>query len=393
MTRRNNILPVFALAFLVPLAAPTPAAAQDDPCKAVLAPVRARYAPDRRVAVFDVTCVRQGGVVVVRGDVDQASARRDVMTTMEAAKLGIVVDSMRVLPDPALAETPFGIVKVSVGNVRSNPAHSAELATQVMMGMIVKVLKQQGGWYYIQGPDQYLGWLEGAAMHLTRQAGAEAWQNAPKVIMTEYFGVVRAEPTNASLPVSDAVPGVLFKSNGGRGKWISVETPDGRKGYVERSLVADYAKWRATRSLTAETVEQTAKRFIGVPYLWGGTSPKGMDCSGFTKTVFRLNGMELNRDANQQAQMGVEVSADSGMRRLSKGDLLFFGSKATAERPERITHVAIYLQDRQFIHTPGGSGVRIDSFDPAAPNFNDGLLKSFVRARRVIGQPPTRVQP
>ncbi|MHB0961919.1 MAG: C40 family peptidase [Gemmatimonadaceae bacterium] len=393
MTRRNGILPLSALALLISLAAPSPAAAQDDPCKAVLAPVRARYAPDRRVAVFEVTCARQGGQVVVRGDVDQASARRDIVAAMEAARLGIVVDSMRVLPDPALAETPFGIVKVSVGNVRSNPAHSAELATQVMMGMVVKILKQQGGWYYIQGSDQYLGWLEGAAMHLTRQAGAEAWQNAPKVIMTEYFGVVRAQPSNASLPVSDAVPGVLFKSNGGRGKWVSVETPDGRKGYVERSLVADHAKWKATRSLTAETVEQTAKRFIGVPYLWGGTSPKGMDCSGFTKTVFRLNGMELNRDANQQAQMGVEVSADSGMRRFTKGDLLFFGSKATAERPERITHVAIYLQDRQFIHTPGGSGVRIDSFDPAAPNYNDGLLKSFVRARRVIGQPPARVQP
>jgi cell wall-associated NlpC family hydrolase len=81
------------------------------------------------------------------------------------------------------------------------------------------------------------------------------------------------------------------------------------------------------------------------------------------------------------------------MRSFSKGDLLFFGQKATAERAERISHVAIYLQDRQFIHTPGGSGVRIDSFDPAAPNFNDGLLKSYVRARRVIGQPPTRVQP
>ena len=393
MTRRIDYLPLLALALLISLAAPTPAAAQDDPCKAVLASVRARYAPDRRVAVFDVTCARQGAQVVVRGDVDQANARRDVLAAVEAAKLGGVLDSMRVLPDPALAETPFGIVKVSVGNVRSNPAHSAELATQVMMGMVVKVLKQQGSWYYIQGPDQYLGWLEGAAMHLTRQAGAEAWQNAPKVIMTEYFGVVRAQPTPASLPVSDAVPGVLFKSNGGRGKWIAVETPDGRKGFVERSLVADYAKWKATRSLTAVNVEQTAKRFIGVPYLWGGTSPKGMDCSGFTKTVFRLNGMELNRDANQQAQMGVEVPADSGMRKFSKGDLLFFGSRATAERPERITHVAIYLQDRQFIHTPGGSGVRIDSFDPAAPNFNDGLLKSFVRARRVIGQPPTRVQP
>lgn len=391
--RRNDILPLSALGLLLSLVSPAPVAAQDDPCKAVLASLRARYAPDRRVAVFDVSCVQQGGQVIVRGDVDQASARRDVVAAMQAARLGDVVDSMRVLPDPALADTPFGIVKVSVGNVRSNPAHSAELATQVMMGMVVKVLKSQGSWYYIQGPDQYLGWLEGAAMHFTRQAGAEAWQSAPKVIMTEYFGVVRAQPNNTSLPVSDAVPGVLFKSNGGRGKWISVETPDGRKGYVERTLVADYAKWKATRSLTAETVEQTAKRFIGVPYLWGGTSPKGMDCSGFTKTVFRLNGMELNRDANQQAQMGVEVSADSGMRRLSKGDLLFFGQKATAERSERITHVAIYLQDQQFIHTPGGSGVRIDSFDPAAPNFNDGLLRSFVRVRRVIGQPPTRVQP
>jgi cell wall-associated NlpC family hydrolase len=393
MTRRNDILSLFAFGLLVSLVSPAPAAAQDDPCKAVLAPLRARYAPDRRVAVFDVTCAQQGGQVVVKGDVDHASARRDVVAAMQAARLGGVVDSVRVLPDPALAETPFGIVKVSVGNVRSNPAHSAELSTQVMMGMVVKVLKNQGGWYYIQGPDQYLGWLEGAAMHLTRQSGADAWLNAPKVIMTEYFGVVRAQPSNASLPVSDAVPGVLFKSNGGRGKWISVETPDGRTGYVERTLVADYAKWKAARSLTAETVEQTAKRFIGVPYLWGGTSPKGMDCSGFTKTVFRLNGMELNRDANQQAQMGTEVSADSGMRWLSKGDLLFFGQKATPERSERITHVAIYLQDQQFIHTPGGSGVRIDSFDPAAPNYNDGLLKSFVRARRVIGQPPARVQP
>ncbi|MDQ8155666.1 MAG: C40 family peptidase, partial [Gemmatimonadota bacterium] len=272
------------------------------------------------------------------------------------------------------------------------PAHSAELATQVMMGMVVKLLKKQGDWFYIQGPDQYLGWLESAAMHLTTQAGVDAWVNGPRVIMTAYFGVVRTAPDTASLPVSDAVPGVLFKGGAVRGKWRAVETPDGRKGFIERGQVADYSKWKATRTLTATTVEQTAKRFIGVPYLWGGTSPKGMDCSGFTKTVFRLNGMELNRDANQQAQMGTEVSVADEYRQLTKGDLLFFGTKATPERAERITHVAIYLQDKQIIHTPGGSGVRIDSFDPAAPNYNDGLVKSLVRARRVIG-PVLQVQP
>jgi len=367
------------------LSAPTCAAAQDDPCKAVLAPIRARYAPDRRVAVFDVTCAPQGAQLVVKGEVDQDNARRDIVAAMQSARLGIVVDSIRVLPDPALAALPFGIVKVSVGNVRSNPAHSAELATQVMMGMVVTLLKKQGDWYYVQGPDRYLGWLEGAAMHLTSPAGADAWQHGPKVIMTAYFGVVRAQPDTTALPVSDAVPGVLFKAGVVKGKWRAVETPDGRKGFIERRLVADYATWKATRALTAENVELTAKRFIGVPYLWGGTSPKGMDCSGFTKTVFRLNGLELNRDANQQAQMGVDVSTGDDMRQLAKGDLLFFGQKATAGRPERITHVGIYLQDRTIIHTPGGSGVRIDSFDPAAPNYNDGLVKSLVRARRIIG--------
>jgi cell wall-associated NlpC family hydrolase len=393
MIVRPKSLALFSLALLVPAIAPVSAKAQDDPCRAVLAPLRARFAPDRRVAVFDVTCVRQGAQLVVKGDVDQDNARRDVVAALDAAKLGVLVDSIRVLPDPALADSPFGIVKVSVGNVRSNPAHSAELATQVMMGMVVKVLKKQGDWYYIQCPDRYLGWLEGAAMHLTRQTGVDAWQSGPRVIMTAYFGVVRTKPDTASLPVSDAVPGVLFKAGALQGKWRAVETPDGRKGFIERELVADYAKWKATRALTAKNVEQTAKRFIGVPYLWGGTSPKGMDCSGFTKTVFRLNGMELNRDANQQAQMGTDVSVGDDMRQLLKGDLLFFGQKASAERAERITHVGIWLQDKQIIHTPGGSVVRIDSFDPAAPNYNEGLVKSLVRARRIISPAQPATQP
>lgn len=392
MRSRHPLAALLVLAAIAIPLAPVRGTAQDDPCKATLAPLKARYAPDRRVAVFDVTCVQQATQLLVRGDVDQEAARRDVLAALDAAKLGPVLDSIRVLPDRALADTPFGIVKVSVGNVRSNPAHSAELATQVMMGMVVKVLKKQGDWYYVQGPDQYLGWLEGAAMHLAKQDGVDAWVNGPRVIMTAYFGVVRAKADTTSLPVSDAVPGVLFKNDGAKGKWQAVETPDGRKGFIPRALVADYAKWKTTRNLTANNVETTAKRFIGVPYLWGGTSPKGMDCSGFTKTVFRLNGMELNRDANQQATMGFDVPVADDYAHLKKGDLLFFGRKATAEQPERITHVGIWLEGKQIIHTPGGSGVRIDSFDPAATNYNDGLVKTLVRARRVIGAGPA-VQP
>ncbi|MBM3907151.1 MAG: C40 family peptidase [Gemmatimonadetes bacterium] len=386
--RRHSVLCLLA-ALIASGAAPSPRLlAQDDPCKAALAPVRATFAPDRRVAVFDIACVQQATQLVARGDVDQADAKRAVLAALESVRLGPVLDSIRVLPDPALAATPFGIVTVSVGNVRSNPANSAELATQVMMGMVLKVLKKQGDWYYIQSADRYLGWLEGRVMHFTNQAGVDAWVNGPRVIMTGAFGMMREKADTTSLPVSDAVPLVLFKDGGVRGKWRAVETPDGRKGFIERRLVVDYAKWQAARQLTADNVEASAKRFVGVPYLWGGTSPKGMDCSGFTKIAFRLNGMELNRDANQQALMGTEVSLGDDFAHLAKGDLLFFGSKATAERGERITHVGIWLPGKQVISSRGGYGVRIDSMDPKAPNYSDELALSVVRGRRVFGPAP-----
>jgi len=391
MTSRIRLLAWAAC--VAPFIVASPGRAQDDPCKAALASVRARYAPDRRVAVFDLACAVRGSEVVVKGDVDQADARRDAVAAVAAANLGAVVDSVRVLPDPALAATPFGIVSVSVGHVRSAPAQSAELATEVMMGMVVKVLKRQGDWTYIQSADRYLGWIEGRVLKFTAQQGVDAWANSPRVIVTGAFGVVREKADATSLPVSDAVPLVLLKDDGRRGRWRAVETPDGRRGFIEQRLVADYAKWKSSRKLTVDNVETSAKQFVGVPYLWGGTSPKGMDCSGFTKTVFRLNGMELNRDANQQATMGTEVSLGDDYAHLVKGDLLFFGTKATADRAERITHVGIWLPGKQVISSRGGYGVRIDSVDPKAPNFSDELLSSLVRARRIIGAPAPAVQP
>jgi cell wall-associated NlpC family hydrolase len=101
--------------------------------------------------------------------------------------------------------------------------------------------------------------------------------------------------------------------------------------------------------------------------------------------VFRLNGLELSRDADQQALMGEAIDPGQEFDNLKKGDLLFFGRKVTADKAERITHVGIYLEKREFIHAPGGSGVKLNSFDSSAPNYSESLRKSFVRARRLIG--------
>ncbi|MCX6132952.1 MAG: C40 family peptidase [Ignavibacteriales bacterium] len=357
----------------------------DTPASVALDSLRARYAPDKRVAVFDVTYAQQGSLAIARGEVDDQKAKEDALSTLHTILGGQVIDSIKVLPDQQLGEKRFGIVAASVGNVRTHPRHSAELATQVLMGTAVKLLKKQGGHYSVQMPDHYIGWLEEAAMKVTTAAGVEEWNAAQKVIVTTYFTMVREKPDPASVPVSDAVAGVLMKRVGASGKWDKVELPDGRKGYIEKSNVEDFKSWKKSRKLSAENVEKTAKMFIGIPYLWGGTSTKGMDCSGFTKTVYRLNGLELYRDADQQAGAGDEVKPGENFENLKKGDLLFFGRKGAADKPERISHVAIFLEKQEFIHTPGGSWVKFNSFNPAALNYSESLRKSFVRARRYVG--------
>ena len=352
--------------------------------KATVQTVKEQYAPDRRVAVFDITWERYGSALVVKGEVDNPMAKEDLLAALKEAGSAELLDSIKILPDPALGSNLYGIVTISVANVRSIPGQAQELSTQVMMGMVVKLLKKRGGWYYVQSHDQYLGWLEDDAFFMTTAEGVDAWTAARKVMTTAHFGIVRERPEAGALPVSDVVAGAMMKMNGTRGAWVAVALPDGRSGFIERSNVEEYARWRASRRLTPQNVEKVAKMFLGVPYLWGGTSPKGMDCSGFTKTVYRLNGFELNRDANQQAAMGEEVAVTEEFGNLNKGDLLFFGRKASGEQSERITHVGIYLANKEFIHAPGGAWIRVNSFDPSAPHYAEGLLKSFVRARRII---------
>jgi cell wall-associated NlpC family hydrolase len=116
--------------------------------------------------------------------------------------------------------------------------------------------------------------------------------------------------------------------------------------------------------------------------LWGGTSAKGMDCSGFTKMVYFLNGIVLERDASQQVNQGSLIDTQNGFDKLQTGDLLFFGEHKTDSTKERVTHVAIYLGNYQYIHEAGR--VKINSFDKDASNFNEYRLKHFIRAKRIL---------
>ena len=341
-----------------------------------------RLAPDLRTAVFDVKGTVSGTTLTLTGEIQDAGMNEQLLRFLREKGGYTIIDSIVALPAPSVGDRTLGVIDVSVANLRTAPGHPAEMASQALLGTPVKILKKKGGWYLVQTPDDYIGWTDDRLMRMTGD-GYAAWVQKPKLIVTAEFTWVRSAKERTSQPVSDVVAGSLLALKGSSGSFYEVEYPDGRTGFIAKDQSEPFETWLAKAQDTPERIVATAKRFFGVPYLWGGTSSKGMDCSGFTKTVYYLNGVLLPRDADQQAVVGDSVAVPGGEMNLKPGDLLFFGSHAGAGKPEHVTHVAISLGGRRFIHS--SADVHVNSLDPADSDYSDFRSASFLRARRIIG--------
>jgi cell wall-associated NlpC family hydrolase len=190
------------------------------------------------------------------------------------------------------------------------------------------------------------------------------------------------QPEAGAQPVSDLVLGDLVKRMDDEGEWIKVELPDHRTGYLPKNAAEDFAAWKQSRRPTPENIERTARTLLGRPYLWGANSPKGMDCSGFVKIVFYMNGIELKRNARDQAHQGVAVPLDANLSQLKKGDLIYFGRRARGDVPERVMHIGIYLGEKQFFQS--SERVQIGSLDPNSPIRDEHRIRSLIGARRIL---------
>lgn len=333
-----------------------------------------KFIPDKALNVYKVKLERPQGHWTLSGATNIPAARKALSVFCDSLfGKDYYQNKLRLLPDAALGDSAYALVKVSVAHLRRQPKHAAELIDQTIMGRGLKLLDEKDGWFLCQTGYGYVGWISSSSIIRTTKAGLTAWQKAPRLRVSALDGIIYSSPDEKSLPVSNTVLNMELAGQKSHSRWTKVTLPDGRTGYIASALVSDAA---APADSSREAIIRTAESMLGLPYLWGGNSNKGNDCSGFTQTVFKAHGMQLPRDARQQAEKGQTIIPDSNFSNLKAGDLLFFGAG------KRVTHVGISLGGPRYIHQAGQ--VHFNSFDKSSPEYNAARRKTFKFAKRIL---------
>ena len=342
--------------------------------------VKAQVAPDARQAVYDIKAYHNNdGSLVVGGEMSDSTALK--ATVKALAEAGVdYADSIRLMPYDQWAQ-----VRISAASLRTAGRHSAEMATQAVMGTPVRVLHKDSEWWRVQTPDGYIAWVPSSSVVAKTPEQMTAWRGAKRFIVTSpYQTRAYTSPTAKGLRdvVTDLVNGCIVtvpdnEVHVEHGR-VGIELPDGRTAFANVDDLTPIETW-AAQNFDSDRILDIAYSMEGTPYLWGGTSTKALDCSGLAKVSYYANGLILMRDASQQALTGKRIEA-ANWRSCRPGDLLFFGNARTG----KVTHVAIYDHDGNYVHSSGR--VKRNSVDPESESY---LTTPFLHAVRIAGNEET----
>ena len=312
----------------------------------------------------------------------------------------------------------MAVVETSTCYMRIAPDYESALETQELMGTVVEIVGESGYWREIVSPQPYKAWTTEKTLVEMSAEQLKEYEQAPKYMFTELYGHIYMEPSDKAQTICDLVGGDVMRVTlaGGKavtkGKWAQVTLPSGTKGWVSKTAVKplgeriDILKGDTSDQLVSdekmEAIIASAQQLLGVPYFWGGMSAKGVDCSGLVRISAIMNEVLLPRNASQQVCCGapVEMGYDPAfedvnyrivclnefieemkarVKNLKRGDLVFFGTPATAEKSMRVTHVGIYLGDNRIIHS--SHKVRINSLIPGDADYYENAHRLIAATR------------
>jgi hypothetical protein len=239
---------------------------------------------------------------------------------------------------------------------------ASPVVSQATLGTRVAVLDRARGFDLVETPDRYRGWIRSAALRsLPRRTATYPPPDRVGRVRNFMCQVYPERDVTSRSPIATAPLLALVEVLEDHSEWKRVRLPDGRLGWVQSGDLEEAPPLRPRKApplLDGAAVAATALRFLGLPYLWGGTTPFGLDCSGLVQLVYRLHGHILPRDADLQY-------ADPSLRAVERaallsGDLVFFGPDERS-----ITHVGIALDRDEFVSatTFRSPTVRVDRLD------------------------------
>ncbi|MWB93314.1 SH3 domain-containing protein [Flavobacterium sp. GA093] len=229
----------------------------------------------------------------------------------------------------------FGICNLAIAPIRFEPSDRSEIVTQLLFGEHIEILERQNQWARIKIQfDGYEGWMDSKQYQLISEANYNQLSNEAIILNADLIDYITS-PDNLLLPIPLGAS-LSFLNNS------EINTKN-----------FEFEGTRTSGIKPKSALITTAYMYLHAPYLWGGKTPFGIDCSGFTQMVYKLNGYKLTRDASTQALEGEPLSF---IEESEAGDLAFFDNEEG-----RITHVGIIMENNYIIHACGK--IRIDRLD------------------------------
>lgn len=319
--------------------------------------------------------------------VENAEAVRQAITQVLPSTTPMQ-DELRVLLTP---ETPWALIRRGVTDLRREPRNLSERISQALLGEFVRILHYNdplNDWARVRlEKDGYMGWIHSKALHPCSAAEAAEYSSACNAQVVAELAVTRDSPPGEMAPSDSQLPGKLpfgaalaVVSFGGA--WLQVRLPDGRSAWLQRGDVMPNTERPHTDAAGIQATLALIRRFAGVPYLWGGRTPFGYDCSGLAQAFHAFLGVHIPRDADQQYRMGQPITGTP-----HPGDLIYFGDASTRsqQRFAAVTHVAISLGDWKIIHSNGTAwGVSYNDMADENSSYSAWLRQHNLGIRRFL---------